>query len=81
MSVLNIRQMRDITGRLNRLRVIAAEQHKAIDDQIDAIRRSGEARKRYAEEWSGLVRLYGEQNAPQWLESIRGPKPKIEATT
>lgn len=80
MNALTERQMHDLAGRLTRLRVIQDQQGKAVDDQLDAIRRSGEAHKRYAEEWADLVRLYGEQNAPLWLESLRGPKPEIEPT-
>ena len=80
MTTLTERQMHDLAGRLTRLRAVASEQDKAGDDAHEANRRWNAARERYRGEWVEIVRAYGEQNAPLWLESQRGPKPKIEPT-
>lgn len=78
MSALTERQMHDLAGRLTRLRATASEQDKAGDDAHEANRRWNAARERYRSEWAEIVRAYGEQNAPRWCESLRGPKPNIE---
>ena len=75
---LNERQMHDLAGRLTRLRMASAEQEKASTAALEANRRWNDARGRYAREWADIVRVYGEQNAPNWIESLRGPKPTIE---
>lgn len=82
---LTDRQTHDLARRLMRLRMAAAEQEKASAAALEANRRwnyarGRYARGRYAREWADIVRAYGEQNAPTWIESLRGPKPKIEGT-
>lgn len=77
---LTDRQTHDLARRLMRLRMAAAEQEKASAAALEANRRWNHARGRYAREWADIVRAYGEQNAPTWIESLRGPKPKIEGT-
>ena len=80
MTQLTERQTYDLARRLTRLRMAAAEQEKASANALEANRRWNDARGRYAREWADIVRVYGEQNAPTWIESLRGPKPKIEGT-
>lgn len=81
MSELNFIQARDIVKRMTQLAVLAEQQDKASDAAFKANQRWNAAREDYAREWADLARTYGEENAPQWIESLRGPKPKIEATT
>lgn len=80
MTQLTERQMHDLAGRLTRLRMAAVEQEKASAAAFEANRRWNDARGRYAREWADIVRAYGEQNAPTWIESLRGPKPNTEVT-
>lgn len=71
-------QMHDLAGRLSRLAALSREANDASTTEHAARQRRNAADKKFAAEWAETVRQYGEQNAPTWNESLRGPKPKIE---
>lgn len=72
------REMRDLSDRMMRMRALAQQANEARAAEHEAIRRRNEADKKFAAEWAETVRQYGEQNAPTWYSSLRGPKPTIE---
>lgn len=78
MIQLTERQMHDLAGRLTRLRSLAFEANEAATEEAVARHRRRWADYQFASEWAETVRQYGEENAPPWIEALRGPKPKIE---
>lgn len=74
---LNLDQILDLNSRKVKLRALA---HEAKMVEVAVIRRRRSLDAQFAAEWSEIVRLYGEKNAPPWNESLRGPKPNIEVT-
>lgn len=75
---LTERQMHDLASRLTRLAALSREANDASTAEHAARQRRNDADKKFAAEWASTVRLYGEANAPAWIESLRGPKPTIE---
>lgn len=73
-------QMHDLAGRLTRLAALSREANDASTTEHAARQRRNDADKKFAAEWAETVRQYGEQNAPTWIESLRGPKPSTEVT-
>lgn len=80
MTQLTESQMHDLAARLTRLRVLAKDALEAEIAEGEARARRNDADTSFAVEWAATVRLYGEANAPAWIEFLRGPKPSVEVT-
>jgi hypothetical protein len=80
MTQLTERQTYDLARRLTRLAALSREANDASTAEHAARERRNAADEKFAAEWAETVRQYGEANAPTWIESLRGPKPTIEAT-
>lgn len=74
MSSLSLEQMNDLLAKLNRLGAINDEQERASTARREASDRWNSARNEYAQLHAEIVAQYGEQNAPYWVESLRGPR-------
>lgn len=74
MSGYSIDQMRDMCGRLDRLRKISAERDAASAECDAANRRWNKAREQYAKEHAEFVATYGAEYAPMWIDAIHGPR-------
>jgi cell division septum initiation protein DivIVA len=51
-----------------------SEQERASTARREASDRWNSAREEYAQLHAEIVAQYGEQNAPYWVESLRGPR-------
>lgn len=78
MSERTLEQSRSVLLKLNQLQAIAQKQDVASADAHAANTRWNEARKEYATCWAEFVAEHGEEEAPQWFEALRGPKPVVK---
>lgn len=74
MSGLSLEQMNDLLAKLNALGAINDEQERASTARREANDRWNDARTKYARLHAEIVSKYGEENAPYWVESLRGPR-------
>ncbi|MGQ2994236.1 hypothetical protein [Variovorax sp.] len=77
MSSLSLEQMNDLLAKLNRLGAINDEQERASTAHREASSRWNRARSEYAQVHAEIVAQYGEENAPFWVESLRGPRARV----
>lgn len=70
----SMKQMRDMCGRLDRLRKISSERDDAAAACDAANRRWNKAREQYAKEHAEFVATYGAEYAPMWIDALHGPR-------
>lgn len=79
MSEMTMEQMKRLTAQLNKLAQISLEREAASEAGTAANRRWNAARAEYARVHAAVVREFGEDNAPVWMDSYHGPRATPEA--
>ena len=75
MSDLTLEQMQDLSAKLTKLGKVNDEQERASTARREASERWNSAREEYAQLYAEIVTQYGDDNAPRWVEVLRGPRP------
>ena len=75
MSGLTLAELQDLSAKLTKLGKINDEQERASTARREASDRWNAAREEYARLYGEIVTQYGDDNAPRWVEVLRGPRP------